>query len=725
MALPQKWTNIRLKTPTVIQMEAVECGAASLAMILAHFRRFTPLEELRVACGISRDGSKASNILKAARNYGLEARGFRGDIADLHDHPLPMILFWNFNHFVVLEGIKGDTFFLNDPAVGPRKVDRSVFDQSFTGIILTFTPTSAFVPGGRPPSVMRALRRRLDGYGTALGFILLTGALLTFPSLLIPMFNKIFVDDILLQGISTWIWPLIWLMLITAATSGALIWLQQTHFMRMELKLSLTGSTTYLRHLLRLPADFFMQRYPGDISSRVELNDKLSTLLATQLGSNIVNLPMLVFFVAVMAVYDITLTAVGVGIITINLFALQFVARKRKDLSKRVQHENGKMLGISMNGLQMIETLKANGSESDYFSSWAGHQAKYVMSQQELSSWTQTLAAVPILLTALNTTAILGVGGFRIMEGTLTIGLLLAFQGLMAAFLAPVTQLVNLGSQIQETQADLIRLDDVIHHPEDALFTNPAPQSREPEASLTRLTGRLELVEVSFGYSRLDPPLIENFSLSLKPGSRIALVGGSGSGKSTVAKLVTGLYKPWTGEVLLDGTPLLALPRPLVTSSVAKVDQETIFFEDTIQNNLTLWDDSIPRSDVTMAARDACIHDDIAIRSGGYQSMVREGGRNFSGGQRQRLEIARALARGPSLLVMDEATSALDAETEKLVDTNLRRRGCACLIIAHRLSTIRDSDEIIVLDKGSVVERGNHEQLMNLGGTYAALIRTQ
>ena len=724
MNTPKKaWRNRRVKTPTVIQMEAVECGAASLAIILGYYGRFVSLEELRIECGVSRDGSKASNILKAARKYGLEAKGYSKELGELREFPFPMIVFWNFNHFVVLEGIKKGRAYLNDPATGPRVVSKEEFDESFTGVIMVFKPTDDFRKGGEKKSLIRSLRKRFVGGKMALIYVVLAGLFLVIPGLVIPIFTKIFVDHVLVERMEGWLQPLLLAMGIVALLRGALTWLQEHYLLRFETKLALSSSSKFFQHVFRLPIEFFAQRFGGEVGNRVLLNDKVAQILSGELTTNVINLALVLFYAALMIQYDVVLTLLGIVIALLNLAVLKYVSRKRKNLNMRLQQDAGRMMGTAMMGLQMIETLKATGSESDFFSQWSGYQAKVLNAQQQLALFTQILTLIPPFLTSLNIVAILGVGGLRVMEGHLSMGMLVAFQSLMMSFMQPVNQMVNLGSILQETHADMDRLDDVERYPVDKRFA--VEEAEQDEFMPAKLSGNLELHKLTFGYSRLAPPLIEDFSLALKPGMRVALVGGSGSGKSTIAKLIAGLYDPWDGFITLDGMTIPEISRDVLYNSLAMVDQDIFMFGGTIKSNLTMWDETVRESAITRAAQDASIHSDIAMRAGGYASIVAEGGSNFSGGQRQRLEIARALVNNPTILILDEATSALDPHTEKIVDDNLRRRGCTCVIIAHRLSTIRDCDEIIVLDRGKVVQRGTHEELRNAVGLYADLINEQ
>ncbi|TLU82947.1 MAG: NHLP family bacteriocin export ABC transporter peptidase/permease/ATPase subunit [Chlorobium sp.] len=711
------WDEARIKTPTILQMEAVECGAASLGMVLAWFGCHVPLEKLRAECGVTRDGSKASSLIKAAGKYGLEAKGCRLDLDDLHRKKLPMILFWNMYHFVVLEGFRKGYYYINDPASGQRKITLNEFSDSFSGIAITFEPTADFKKGGRPFSLLKALQKRVSGMEKAITFIILATVLLVLPGLVVPSFLRIFIDYVLVKRMTDWIRPLLLGMLLTALFQGFMTWLQQYYILRAETKLALASSAKFFNHVFAMPMRFFTMRQAGEIANRVQLNDQVASLLAGELSSKSLNVLLIFFYALLMLRYDAILTAGAIVIAGLNAAALFYASRKRIILSRKFLHDNGKLMGTTYYGIRTIESLKASGGEQDYFSRWTGLFANMVNGRQQLQIATVFLLALPPFLQSLGNIAILTVGGLRVMEGNLTIGMLVAFQSLLLSFLAPVNQMVSLGQKLQDTQACLQRLDDVMEN-ESKLSADHMESGKEFE----KLTGDIELRNITFGYNPLEPPLIENFSLKLRPGERIALVGSSGSGKSTIAKLVAGLYEPWSGEVLFDNNRRKDIPRNQLASSISMVDQEITLFEGTIAENIAMWDMTLQHDEITRAAMDAAIHDVIIARTGGYQSDLSEGGRNFSGGQRQRIEIARALSYNPSILILDEATSALDPTTEKIIDMNIRRRSCSCLIIAHRLSTIRDCDEIIVLEGGKVIERGTHTALMKAGGTYAGLI---
>jgi NHLM bacteriocin system ABC transporter peptidase/ATP-binding protein len=711
----------RMVTPTVLQMEAVECGAAALATVLAYHGRWVALEELRHECGVSRDGSKANNVLKAARKYGLEAKGFKYETLEkLYELHYPVILFWNFNHFVVLEGFSRGKVHLNDPAQGPRSVTLQELDDSYSGVVLTFTPGPAFKKGGHAPSMLPALRRRLAGSEAALFYIVMCGLLLVVPGLVVPGFTRIFIDDVMVSGRDI-MSPLLIAMMVAVAVQAILTWLQKYYLLRLETRLALGMSSQFFDHILRLPAAYFGQRFAGEIGSRVLINDKVAKVISGRLATTVIDAIMTLIYAALMFFYDARLTLVVIGISLLNVLAVRLAGRLRTDASRRLMQDKGKLIGTAMNGLQMIETIKATGSESEFFSRWAGHYAKTVNNEQFLQVLGQTAAMVPPFVQTLSTAAVLVLGGSRVMNGALTVGMLVAYQTLLASFMRPLTTFVTFGSTLQELTADMDRLDDVLRYPVDSQYRQ-VRESLSYDPNVVKLSGRIELRDITFGYSPLDPPLIDKFNLNVEPGRRVAIVGPSGSGKSTVAKLLSGLYSPWSGEVLFDGRPRQEIPRDLIVNSLAVVDQEVFLFGGTVLDNVTLWDGTISAQRVGAACRDAAIATVIEAREGGYQATVQEGGGNFSGGQCQRLEIARSLASEPTMIILDEATSALDPTTELHIDDSIRTRGCTAVIIAHRLSTIRDADEIIVMERGKIVQRGTHDEMRVVDGPYQHLI---
>ena len=709
----------RVKVPTILQMEATECGAASLAMILAHYGLWIPLEKLRQECGVNRDGSKASNIMKAAKRRNCEVHGYRWEADNIREEgEFPMIIHWEFNHFVVLEGIIGEYAYLNDPALGRRRVHWDDFRTSYTGISITIKPAEGFTKEGAPYNIFKAVKDKLLEDKAAMVFMIILSLCMIIPGLASPVFSQIFLDDILSGKHKDWVFNFMLAMTISFVLCGVMNWLRAVILTRWQQRLTLIDSSKFFQHLLKLPMAFFHQRYAAEVAGRVSYNESVASVLSGSAATAVLDLFVAIFFLALLLQYNVTLTLIGVFFTVVNTAVFFAMRRKLTDITMRIQQDAGKEYGVAMNGLLMIDSIKANGTEADFFTKWAGYRAKVLDASQDASLWALEFNLLPTLLGGLNGALIMTFGGFSIMEGAMTAGMFIGFQSLMGNFQAPVNKLLDLNAELQNTEMQMRRLDDVRRYNIDSLNYHDDNLNFEKK----RLSGDLELRNISFGYSPLEKPLIENFNLHLKPGRWVAVVGASGSGKSTVAKIVTGLYEQWSGEVLFDGTERRQIPRAVIVNSLASVDQDIFQISGTVKQNITLFDDSVRQADVVKAAQDACIEENILALDGGFNAEVKEGGNNFSGGQRQRLEIARALAFNPSILILDEATSALDPVTEKTVLDNIRHRGCSCLIVAHRLSTIRDCDEIIVLEHGKIVERGRHRDMIQHDGAYKKLI---
>ncbi len=721
--IKQPVKNGAAKVPVVMQMEALECGAASLTMILAYYGKWIPLEQVRADCGVSRDGSNAKNVLKAARSYGLTAKGYRYEPEDLKKNgKFPCIIHWNFNHFVVLDGFKGNKAYLNDPAKGSYSVPMETFDKSFTGICLMFEPSESFEPGGKPKSVLSFAKKRLKGAGAAIAFVVLTTVISSLIGIINPAFSRIFLDRLLTGENPEWFMTFLFAFAGMGAVQLIVQWIQTVYSLKINGKLSVIGSTEYMWKVLRMPMEFFSQRMAGDIQQRQGMNASAAQSLVQTFAPLALNTVMMVFYLVVMIRYSFVLTLVGLASIVINIAVSRIISKKRINITRVSMRDSGKLAGATVAGIEMIETIKASGAENGFFEKWAGYQASVNTQQVRFERLNQYLGMIPTFVSSLANTAVLILGVYFTINGEFTVGMIMAFQGFLGSFTAPAQTLISAGQTLQEMRTQMERVEDVMEYPTDVNYDNDAVSEDE---EYDKLTGNVELKNVTFGYSRLAEPLIRDFNLTLKTGGRVAFVGTSGCGKSTLSKLISGLYKPWSGEILFDGKPISDIDRNVFTGSLAVVDQDIILFEDTIANNIKMWDNSIEDFEMILAARDAQLHEDIMRRDGGYNYKITEGGKDFSGGQRQRMEIARVLAQDPTIIILDEATSALDAKTEYEVVKSIKDRGITCIVVAHRLSTIRDCDEIIVLDNGAVVERGTHEELYAKNGVYTQLVTNE
>ena len=710
------------KVPVILQLEALECGAASLAMVMAYYNKWIPLEQLRVDCGVSRDGSNAKNLLLAARSYGMRAKGYRMEPQDLQENgQFPCIIHWNFNHFVVLDGFRRNRAVLNDPARGLVEVSMEEFDQAFTGVCILLEPAEGFVPDGKPKSMLGFVCKRLTGTKDVLIFTMLVSLIAALIGVINPVFSRVFVDR-LLTGLNLgWVTPFFVLLTALALIQIALSGMQAIYALKFQGKLAIKANAEFMWHVLRMPVDFFSQRMVGDIVARKSTNESIASTLINTLAPTVLNLAMMAVYLLVILRFSVALTLIGITGMVINIFVNRYISGKRINISRVQMRDEAKLASTTAVGIEMIETIKASGAENGFFEKWAGYQASVNSQNVKALKMNEYYGLIPKLVSTLVNMGILALGMFLILQGEFTVGMLFAFQTLLASFMNPVMDLANTGTTIREMRTNMERIADVLEYPTDVEY----PAEYPADVSYDKLSGNLELRNVTFGYSRMAPPLIENFSMTLKAGQKVALVGSSGCGKSTLSKLISGLYKPWSGEILFDGKPISEIDRNVFTGSLAVVDQDITLFGDSIANNIKMWDSSIEDYEMILASRDAMLHEDIMQRDGGYQYRMLEGGKDFSGGQLQRMEIARVLSQDPTILIMDEATSALDAQTEYDVVKAIKDRGITCVVIAHRLSTIRDCDEIIVLDHGRIVERGTHEALMANHGIYEELILSE
>ena len=711
--------NKCVKTPTIYQMEATECGAASLSMIFAYFGKYLSLEQMRIETGVSRDGCNAGNIMRAAKKYGFECHGYRKEPEELKILKPPCIIHWNFNHFVVFEGFKGKYVYINDPALGRRKLTYDELDDAFTGVVLTFEPGLDFQKEKKKNTFLKFINDRVKGQVPIIIRLMSIGLLLVFPGLVLPILSQIFMDDILVAGHTDWFINLILFMCAVVFLEAILTFYRNYILMKFQKKMTLLSTRSFLEKMFRLPINFFDQRYVGDLAARVENNANISVFLAGELAETFLNIFIVIFYLILLVIYNPTLTLIAIIGVIINLIIVKLTSDMIASSSIKLQQDSGKLSGAVCAGLSITSTLKASGSELEYVSRIMGYNAKTIDLEQKLSRIQQIINAIPDAVKMISDILLLLVGGMYVINGEMTIGMLVAFNSLFSSFSEPIDKLVGFVKNIQSTKADISRVEDIVNYKQDTKFDSHIIK----KDIKTKLEGVIELKNISFGYSQLQPPIIHDFSFKIDCGSSIAFVGASGCGKSTVSKIVSGLYQPWNGNVFFDGISLKEIPNDVLNASVSTVSQNITLFSGSIRNNLTMWNDSISEADMIAAAKDACIHDIITQKPGGYDYLLTEGASNMSGGQRQRLEIARALVTNPTILIMDEATSALDPVIEKKIVDNIKRRGCTCVIVAHRLSAIRDCDEIIVMSKGKIIQRGTHDELAYIDGHYKEFIR--
>jgi NHLM bacteriocin system ABC transporter peptidase/ATP-binding protein len=710
------------KVPIIMQLEALECGAASLCMVMAYYKKWIPIEVVRTDCGVSRDGANALAIVNAAKSYGFSVHAYSWETENLMESgQFPCIIHWNFHHFVVLNGFKGKYAYINDPARGLVKVTMEEFDNSFTGVVILIEPGENFIPEGKQKSILEFALLRLKGSSAAILLVAFVTILASLFGILNPVFSRVFIDNLLTRDYHQWLMPFILVMTVVAIMQIIVELVRVLFGLKINGKLAIIGSSTYMWKIFHIPVEFFEQRSAGDIQVRRESNESIAKALVDICGPFFINVLLLVVYLVLMLKHSILLTAVGITSLALSMMVARKVSKERVNITRVMQRDTAKLISATASGIDMIETIKSSGAEKGFFRKWASYQASYDAQLMKSIKVNNYIGMIPSFISTLANYTVLILGIWLVMNKQFTLGAMQMFQGLLQSFMNPASTLIQSGQSLQEMRTEMERIEDVMKYPDDENVKNE-------EVDITganKLKGNLEVRDVTFGYSRLGKPILKNFFMKVNAGGSVAIVGMSGSGKSTIARLIAGLYNPWEGDILFDEKKRSEYPREVMSGSIGVVSQEITLFEGTINQNIKMWDDSIEDFEVIMAARDSMIHDDILERGHGYDEKIISGGRDLSGGQCQRLEIARVLAQTPSIIILDEATSALDAKTENEVMKAIRNRGITCIVIAHRLSTIRDCEEIIVLDKGEIVEKGSHDELIRLGGKYLELVTSE
>ena len=710
-----------VKVPIVMQLETLECGAACLSMILAYHGKWLPLESVRMDCGVSRDGSNAKNIVKAAQNYGLKAKAYKFEPEDLKKkNSFPCIIHWNFNHFVVLCGFKGNNAVINDPARGKVIVSESELDEAFTGVCLCFEPDADFEKGGRPRSVFSYAVRKMSKSKASAMLIIISSAIISILGIINLAMSRTFIDTFLAGNNKTLLMPFVIFLAVLGFLQIIVFGIKEVSLHRIDGRFAAIGTCEFMWKILHMPIGFFSQRTSGDIQLRMKSNAEIAKNIVITIAPLALDALMMVLYLAIMLKYSVILTLVGIISVFLNLLLCGYVSEKRTNIMRVMLRDKSRLATSTVSGIEMIETIRVTGGENGFFERWSGDQAKVNTEENNYVRIDYKIGILPELIYSLTEIIVFITGILFVIKGDFTPGLLLAFQGFLSAFMKPSKKILLAVSLLQELRCDIERVEDVMEYKQYGIYKDEVKTDK-----YNKLSGNIELKNVTYGHSNLEKPFINDFSMTVKPGQKIAIVGMSGCGKSTIAKLISGLFEPWEGEILFDGKKISKIDRAVFTGSVAVVDQDIILFEDTIANNIKLWDNSIEDFEMIMAARDAQIHNDIMNRLGGYNYRICENAKDFSGGQKQCMEIARVLAQDPTIIILDEATSALDAKTEHDVVKAISDRGVTCVVIAHRLSTIRDCDMIIVMENGCIKEQGTHDELYAKGGLYSALISNE
>jgi ATP-binding cassette, subfamily B, bacterial len=709
------------RIPVVLQMNNVECGAACLAMVLGYFGRRTPIFECRERCGIGRDGVTAQTIAQAARSYGLRVSAYSLEPADFNHVPLPAIVHWDFNHFVVVERWSPASVDIIDPGAGRRRLTSEEFDAGFTGVVLTLEPGVQFEQQQRTeqPAWRHYLKYVLSAPGTmgVLAQILGASLLLQVFGVVLPLFTKVLVDDLLPFQITNMITILGLGVAVLLLAQTVTSYLRATLLIYLEARLDARMMIGFFEHVLTLPFRFFQQRTTGDMLMRLGSNTMIREALTNQTASAVLDGALVLVYLAILLALEPVFGAIVSGIGLLQVALLLGTTRRLHDLMQRDLSAEADSQSYLVEALTGIATLKASGAEERALEHWLSLFSKHLNVSLERSHLSTAIESVMTALRVFSPFIMLWVGALYVLDGAMSLGTMLALNALGMSCLLPIASLVASGQQLQLAGAHLDRIADVVRE---------EPEQNLQLVQLTPpLSGQIELKGVNFGYAQHAPLVLRDISLRIEPGQKIALIGRTGSGKSTLARLLLGLCTPTAGEILYDGLALTSFNYRTLRRQFGVVLQEPFLFSGSIRQNIAFNDPGLSLEQVIKAAQLAHIHAEIMRMPMGYETILAEGGSGLSGGQRQRLALARALAHQPVVLLLDEATSHLDALTERLVDQSLSGLSCTRIVIAHRLSTICNADLILVFDDGAIVEQGSHKELLAQHGLYAALVQSQ